>query len=127
MIINQKMKFTLNINSTGTLYQHYWKEVNVLILQKFFNENLNKLKNTCKVIKNLISLKTVSHSSPSSISDNNKTVTRPFEIANAFNNYFSRLALNIQSSIKYSEKEFHEFIPPLNINIFSLHLLIKMK
>ena len=58
------------------------------------------------------------HSSPPSISYNNKTVTSPFEIANAFNNYFSNIALNIQSSIKYSAKEFHEFPPPLNITSF---------
>ena len=52
--------------------------------------------------------------------DNNKTVTSPFEIANAFNNYFLNVAQNTQSSIKYSAKEFHEFLPPLNINSFLL-------
>ena len=78
------------------------------------------MKNTWKGIKNLISLKTVSHSSPSSIYYNNKTVTSPFEITNAFNNYFSNIALDIQSSIKYSAKEFHEFLPPLSIKSFFL-------
>ena len=78
------------------------------------------MKNTWKGIKNLISLKNVSHSSPSSIYYNNKTVTSPFEIANAFNNYFSNIALDIQSSIKYSAKEFHEFLPPLSIKSFFL-------
>ena len=87
---------------------------------KFFNDNLNNLKNTWKGIKNLISLKTVSHSSPSSMYYNNKTVTSPFEITNAFNNYFSNIALGIQSSIKYFAKEFHEFLPPLNIKSFFL-------
>ena len=85
---------------------------------KFFNDNLNNLKNTWKGIKNLILLKTVSHSSPSSISYNNKTVTSPFEIANGFNYYFSNVALNTQSSTKYSAKEFHEFLPPLSIKSF---------
>ena len=55
---------------------------------KCFNDNLNNLKNTWKGIKNLISFKTVSHFSPSSLYYNYKTVTSPFEIANAFNNYF---------------------------------------
>ena len=67
-----------------------------------------------------MSLKTVSQYSPFSISYNNKTVTSPFEIANAFNNSLSNVALNIQPSIKYSAKEFHEFLPPLNINSFFL-------
>ena len=62
----------------------------------------------------------MSHSSPSSISDNNKTITSPSEIANAFNNYFSKVALNIQSSIKYSTKELHEFLPPVNRHSFFL-------
>ena len=78
------------------------------------------MKNTWKGIKNLISLKTVSHSSPSSIYYNNKTVTSPFRMANPFNNYFSNIVLNMQSSIKYSVKEFHEFFRPLNTNSFFL-------
>ena len=78
----------------------------------FFNDNLNDLKNTWKGIKNLISFKTVSHYSPSSIYYNNKTVTSPFEIAN--------ITLNIQSFIKYSAKEFHEFLSQLNIKSFFL-------
>ena len=78
------------------------------------------MKITWKGIKNLISLKTVSHSSPSSISYNNKTVPSPFEITNAFNNYFSNVALDRESSIKYYAKEFHEFLPPLNIKSFFL-------
>ena len=91
-----------------------------LYFTKFFNDNLNNLKNTWKGIKNLISLKTVSHSSPSSIYYNNKTVTSPFRMANPFNNYFSNIVLNMQSSIKYSVKEFHEFFRPLNTNSFFL-------
>ena len=78
------------------------------------------MKNTWKGIKNLMSLKTISHSALSSISYKNKTVTSLFEIVIAFNNYFSNVGLNIQSSIKYSAKEFHEFLPPLNINSFFL-------
>ena len=39
---------------------------------------------------------------------------------NPFNNYFSNIVLNIQSSIKYSVKEFHEFFPPLKTNSFFL-------
>ena len=78
------------------------------------------MNNTWKDIKNLISFKTASYSPPSFIYYNNKTVTSPFEIANAFINYFSNIALNIQSSIKYSAKEFHEFLPPLSIKSFFL-------
>ena len=66
-----------------------------LYFTKFFNDNLNNLKNTWKGIKNLISFKTVSHCPSSSIYYKNKTGTSPFEIANGFNNYFSNNALDI--------------------------------
>ena len=96
------------------------KRSKCLYFTKFFNDNPNNLKNTWKSIKNLILLKNVSHSSASSIYYNNKTVTSPFEIANVFNNYFSDFALDIQSSIKYSAKKFHEVLPPLSIKSFFL-------
>ena len=88
-------------------------EVNILVLQR-----LNDLKNTWKCIKNLISLKTVLPSSPSSIFVINKIVTSTSEIANAFKNYFSKVVLNVQSSIKFSANEFREFLPPLKHELF---------
>ena len=85
----------MHINLISTLL----KRSKRLYFTTFFNDNLNNLKNTWKGIKNLISLKTVSNSSPSSIYYNNKTVTSPFEIASAFNYYFSNIALDIQASL----------------------------
>ena len=118
--INQKNEMHIKYKQYRNLISTLLKRSKCLYFTKFFNDNLNNLKNTWKGIKNLISLKNVSHSSPSSIYYNNKTVTSPFEIANAFNNYFSNIALDIQSSIKYSAKEFHEFLPPLSIKSFFL-------
>ena len=118
--INQRNEMHIKYKQYRNLISTLLKRSKRLYFTKFFNDNLNNLKNTWKGIKNLISLKTVSHSSPSSIYYNNKTVTSPFEIANAFNNYFSNIALDIQSSIKYSAKEFHEFLPPLSIKSFFL-------
>ena len=118
--INQKNEMHIKYKQYRNLISTLLKRSKCLYFTKFFNDNLNNLKNTWKGIKNLISLKTVSHSSPSSIYYNNKTVTGSFEITNAFNNYFSNIALDIQSSIKYSAKEFHEFLPPLSIKSFFL-------
>ena len=91
-----------------------------LYFTNFFNGNLNNLKNTWGGSTNPTSLKTVSFSPPSSTYYNNKTSTSLFEITNPFNNYSSNIALDIQSSIKYSGKEFHEFDPPFNIKSFFL-------
>ena len=92
---NQKNEIHIKYKQYGILISTLLKRSKRSHFTKFFTDNLNNLKNTWKGIKNLISLKSISHSSPSSIYYNNKTVTSPFEIANAFNNYFSNIALNI--------------------------------
>ena len=48
-------------------------------------------------------------------------LTEPQEIANAFNKYFVNVATDIQSSIRYSKENFHDFLPPININSFFLN------
>ena len=125
--INQKNEMHIKYKQYRNLISTLLEKNKRLYFTKIFNDNLNNLKNTWKGIKNLISLKTVSHSSRSSIYCDNKTVTSPFEMANAFNSYFLNIALDIQSSIKYSAKEFHEFLLPLSIKSFFSHLLIKME
>lgn len=78
-------------------------EVNNHVLKNFFLDNVKNLKNTYKGIKD-ISLKCPNCSSPNSVIDNNATLTDPTAIVNAFNRYFSTIALDIQSSIRYSKK-----------------------
>ena len=114
------MKFILNINKEYRNLKSTLLKRSKRFYFTFFNDSLNNLNNTLKGIKNSISLKTLSHSFPPSIFYNIKTVTSLFEIANAFNNYFLKVALNIRFSIKYSTKEFDEFLPLLNINSFFL-------
>ena len=87
--INQRNEMHIKYKQYRNLISTLLKRSKCLYFTKFFNDNLNNLKNTWKGIKNLISLKTVSHSSPSSIYCNNKIVTSPFEIASDFNDYFS--------------------------------------
>ena len=54
----------------------------------FFLNHINDSKNTWKV--------------PSTIIEDNISLTNPKDIADAFNNYFSNVATSIKSSIKYS-------------------------
>ena len=51
-------------------------------------------------------------------SNNNETITNPSDIANAFNNYFAKVAIDIQSSIRFSKKKYYDYLPPLNIESF---------
>ena len=56
---------------------------------------------------------------PSNIFDNGQSLSEPKEIANAFDKYY--VATDIQSSIRYSKANFHDFLPPININSFFLN------
>ena len=97
------------------------KESKKSYFTNYFQNNLNDLKSTWKGIKNLISLKELPNVAPSNIFDNGRSLTEPQEIANAFNKYFVNVATDIQSSIRYSKNNFHDFLHPININSFFLN------
>ena len=79
--------------------------------------NLNDLMSKWKGMKFLELPNVVS----SNIFDNGRSLTEPQEIANAFNKYFVNVATDIQSSIRYSKNNFHDFLHPININSFFLN------
>ena len=87
----------------------------------YFQNNLNGLKNTRQIIKELISLKQLSNIAPSNIFDNGLSLTEPQDIASAFNRYFVNVATHIQSSIGYSKITFHDFVSSVNVNSFFLN------
>ena len=103
------------------------KESKKSYFTNYFQNNLNDLKSTWKGIKNLISLKELPNVAPSNIFDNGRSLTEPQEIANAFNKYFVNVATDIQSSIRYSKNNFHDFLSPININSFFSTPLMKLK
>ena len=60
---------------------------------KYFERNWKSIKNRWKGIKSLIYLKTVLSNVPTVLShDNGDTITNPYDIANAFDNYFVSIA-----------------------------------
>ena len=62
-------------------------------MKDILKKNWKNIKNTCKGIKSLISLKTVASSIPTVLFlDNSDTITNPYDIANTFNNYFASIA-----------------------------------
>ena len=52
---------------------------------------------------------------PTAITVNNETITNPFDITNHFNNYFAKVAIDIQSSIRFFKKKYFDYLPSLNI------------
>ena len=78
---------------------------------RYFEKNWKNIKNTWKKIKSLISLKTAPSSIPTVLSlDNGDTITNPYDIANAFNNYFSSIAETTKKRIKYTHKHFSDHL-----------------
>ena len=62
---------------------------------------------------------------PSTIIEDNISLTDPKDIADAFNNYFSNAATSIKSSIKYSRNKLFNFLPQININSFFINSIDK--
>ena len=87
----------------------------------FFRNYINDLKNTWKGIERIISLKDSLSTVPSTIIEDNISLTNPKDIADAFNNYFSNVKTGIQSSIKESKKKFFDFLPQIDINSFFIN------
>ena len=72
---------------------------------------MNNIKNTCKGINSLISLKTVACHVPTVLSlDNGDTIANPYDIANTFNNHFASIAETMKESIKHSHKHFSDYL-----------------
>ena len=89
------MKSILSTSNNRNLLLTLLKRSKQSYFTNYFQTNINDLKNTWKGIKKLISLKRTSNSVPSAVIENNITLTKPKDIANAFNKYF----INISSSI----------------------------
>ena len=58
--------------------------------------------------------------------DNGDTTTNPYDIVNAFNNYFASIAETTKKSIKYSHKNFSGYPMKVLVHYFC-NLLIEKK
>ena len=87
----------------------------------FFQNHINDSKNTWKCITRIISLKYSTSTVPSTIIQDNVSLTNPKDIADAFKNYFSNVATSTKSSIKYSRNKSFDFLPQINMNSFFIN------
>ena len=68
--------------------------------KKYFDSNIQNLKNTWKGTKSIISLKNSTSSSFNFLNFNNELTSDPLKIANVFNNYFSSIGEKAHSKIR---------------------------
>ena len=67
---------------------------------KYFEGNITNIKNTWKSIKSIISMRSSSSTTPTSLTFQNETIDNPKRIVNTFNNYFSAIGKRTQARIK---------------------------
>ena len=87
---------------------------------KYFENNLTSIKNTWKYIKSIISMRSSSSITPTLLTFQNETIDNPKRIANIFNNYFSTIGKKNQAKIKYSHKNYTDYLTNENSNSFFL-------
>ena len=87
---------------------------------KYFENNLTSIKNTWKEIKSIISMRSSSSITPTLLTFQNETIDNPKRIANIFNNYFSTIGKKSQAKIKYSHKNYNDYLTNENSNSFFL-------
>ena len=86
--------------------------------KKYFDSNIQNLKNTWKGTKSIISLKNSTSSSFNFLNFNNELTSDPLKIANVFNNYFSSIVEKAQSKIWFSNKTCTDYLHGDNLNSF---------
>ena len=74
----------------------------ILLYQIFLRKDL---KNMWKGTEKIISSNNFNHISPTAITVNNEAITNPSDIANAFNNCFTKVAIDIEFSLRFSKKK----------------------
>ena len=75
----------------------------------FFDKNRNNITLIWKGIWQLITLKSKSKIHPNIVKVKGKDIMNPIEIANAFNNVFMNIGLNLSKTILDSSKPFKTF------------------
>ena len=73
-----------------------------------------------KEINTIILIKNITTTIPQSIGLNNRTITDPTSMSNVFNNYFTSIAEKTKSNIKFSPKQYTDYLSSTNTNTFFL-------
>ena len=93
---------------------------------KYLEANLNNIKNTWKRIKSLITLKSVASIVPTVLYlDNVDTITKSYDIANTFKNYFASIAETTKKNENIYRNIFQTNLQMKMVTLYSSKPLIK--
>ena len=91
--------------------------------ETFFGDSSNDIKKTWSGIRSLVTLKSTSSSSVSSLTINQKTISDPLTIANSFNEFFTTVGSSLAKKIQKSKKSFFRYLGNIIQNSFFLRLV----
>ena len=91
----------------------------------YFKTNWDNLKNTWKGIKSILNINNTYSNIPKILVSNDTTSAEPIEIANIFNNFFTFIPAKTRESIKYSHKNFSNFLKNISDDSFCVSLTDK--
>ena len=86
------------------------RESKLSYYQQYFTENVKNSKKMWLGIKSIINIKNSSKTSPSSLMVDGELSHDPKIIANAFNKYFSSIAIDLQNQIHYNGLDFSKYL-----------------
>ena len=118
--LSQKSELHNNYKIYRNLISALMKRSNQNYYSKYFESNLTNIKNTWKGIKSVISMRNSSSITPTLLTVQNETVDNLKRIGNIFNNYFSTIGKKTQPKIKYSYKNYTDYLTNENRNSFFL-------
>ena len=119
--MRRNLNFITTIKTIETLLSTLIKQSKHKYFNKYFDDNWNNMKNTWKVIKNIITLNNPSSDVPRALSVNDVTISDPCDIVNTFNNYFSSIAKKTKDNIHYSHKHYSDYLSDKCKNSFFIH------
>ena len=123
-----KEEFHTNYKKYRNLLTTVMKKSKQVYYDKYFEKNWNNIKNTWIGIKSLISLKTVASSVPTLLSlDNGDTITNPYDLTKAFNNYFVSIAETTKKAYNIHINIFESTFQMKEVVQYFCNLLIQKK
>ena len=116
--LTQKTELHIKYKSYRNMLSILMKKSKQNYFTMLFENNLKNLKNTWKVIKSIISMKSSSSNSPTLLTYQNENIDNPEIIANIFNNYFSTIGEKTQAKIKHSHENNTDYLTNGNPDSF---------
>ena len=116
----KKLELHNNYKNHRNLLSTLIKQSKHKYFNKYFEDNWHNMKNTCKVIKYIITLNNLSSDVPRTLSVNDVSISDPCNIANTFNNYFRSNAKK-KDNINYSHKHYSDYLSDKCKNSFFIY------